>query len=99
VVIPSYPPACAAIALKSMSQATRIRHEQDGMAHHHQARLRTALLTGYLGRATARHQVNGDAGKEQHQRHQAPSAQNPNMHERNKTQWQTLTTEEDKTKR
>ena len=40
VVIPSHTPACAAITPKSMPpQATRVRLEQDGMAHHHQAQV------------------------------------------------------------
>jgi hypothetical protein len=36
-------------------------------------------LQDIRGGQTAQHQVNGDADKEQHQRHQARSAHNPNM--------------------
>jgi hypothetical protein len=43
-------------------------------------RLRTALfMTCRISGAANSHQVNGDADKEQHQRHPARSAHNPNM--------------------
>jgi hypothetical protein len=76
VVIPSHTPACAAIAPKSMPQATRVWPEQDRMAHHHQALVAHGAahdLQDIRGGQTAQHQVNGDADKEQHQRHQARS--------------------------
>jgi hypothetical protein len=42
--------------------------------------LRTALfMTCRISGAANSHQVNGDADKEQHQRHPARSAHNPNM--------------------
>src|SRR5215510_7751107 len=62
-------------------------------------RLRTALLMTCRISGAGNSPAPGKwrCRKEQHQGHQARTAHNPNMNERNKTQWQTWTTEEDKT--